>query len=99
MLRSNTTRYRYSLAGLLLVMTTIAVICAMIRQWGYEGFLRGLFVISLLYLGGGCIYASLRYKPHGWISGLIFGLMLVGIAALFATIDIHAWLRLHEQIP
>ena len=79
----NTTRddtaqgpFQFRLKNLFVVVTVSCVILA--APWLlmlFPGFL-------LLAIGIGCVFSSLVHRPYGWISGLLFGILVGGMGAV-----------------
>ena len=68
--------FQFRLLALFILITVACVVLA------YPAILYLVPSLLLLLIGGGCIYGCLARRPHGWISGLLFGIVVMIMAGV-----------------
>lgn len=75
----------YSLGGILFFTTVAALGAAGAARGGLSGFFFSLPLAGLITLGAILCWSAAVYRRRGWITGLVFGLILLGFGLLMGA--------------
>lgn len=77
---------QFSLSTIFAIVTAVCLIAA------YPRVLLVLPILFMLAIGTGCIYSSVRFRNAGWISGLLFGIILLVATIALSVVNLGAFL-------